>query len=531
MSNTLGPRTTVIATSNNVAVYTEGQPISTVTSTKGTHAKQTYLVAPGQVVFFNPATGLSTGTAATKSTVPLLMAGVAIDSDGDGSTDYIRWFNDGFTGCSARSLDGRAPNCGLASITDIFFGCAECNQTYTIEVQVYDPITEAFGSKSLGYIYHFSYTLPCGDCTTGDCVEVAANADEIMCGLYNKIKGIENDPNWDIKLNGFPLPRDHEYRFDVAKLYDGTATDFSDNTTFEYCLTQSDTACENCDVFTAIGGYSLDGDPDVVFSPATFTGTTSTRGQLASAIDQLNVALAGNGSAVFIPAVGNCCTNHKIEVNTCLLDFELHDHEGTVITPCATSNPFSELTRYSECQDCNSANSTITQRAGLRFYSKPIEGECGCLNGNKDKVEYYGEIEAYPVHGFKSNGGAWSARRQAATLPEGQGFEWQGKEIRTLRQPGTEPFVIKNFGGKYGFPEANDLLNQVTTNCKERYCVISAVIQQKTKHEMMGEVYFVPQTIYLLIPADHTTASASVLTALNNYLAGGDCGVASISCA
>lgn len=531
-TSTTSLRTSILVATADTAVLGNGVAVYTGPSAWGKKDSRINMTI-GQFVFMDATTKLGKGTTATKSTVPLVKIGVAVDNSGKGIPDDIRWANDGISGCSLRDLDGRAANCGLGNIADLHWGQVVCGQTYTIEVEAHDPITEAFGGRDLGYIYSFSYTHKCGDCSTGDCVDPTPNADEVMCGLYNKIKGIHNDPNWDILLNDLPLPVDHEYRFDVAKLFDGDSADFADDTTFEFCLTQTDGDCVSCDRFTDIGGYSL-GEGTVLFSPATYIndGETfySTRGHIESVVSQLEAALGGNGSVVFLPAVGNCCTTHKLEINTCLLDFALFDGEGVEIEPCNASNPFSAWTVYSECQDCNSANGTITPVAGLRFYSKPFEGECQCLAGNKAHAEYYSEVIPYFRRGWK-DGCIRKLVRQHGTIPEGQGFFWQAKEIQNLRYAFNAPFVVNNWGGKYGFPEDNDLLNQVTVDCKDSYCVISGTIQSKTRHDVTGETSSVPQTLYILIPTSFTTAQTSILLALNNYFTGGDCGLATISCA
>lgn len=530
MSRTTSFTTRIIASSADLAVYTNGAAVYSTPATRG--AKVRPLASPGQWVFMNADTQLSTGTTATPATVPNLKIGVAIDENGDGVSDYIRWFNDGIKGCQpVRDLRGRESNCGLGAIQDVFFGCVECGQTYTLGVQVYDPITEAFGMSGRGYMYTFSYTPPCSSCDGGDCPDTTISADQVMCGLYNKIKGIHNDPNWDIKLNNFPIPSDHTYRFDVSQLYnDNGAT----HTTFEYCLTASDGVCEDCNNFVDIGGYSLDGDVNVVFSPATYITESavkvSRRGLIESAVEQLNVALGGNGQARFLPAVGNCCSNHKIEVNTCLTNFELHDGDGVEIVPCSTSNPFSAVAIANECQDCDNADTTRTFTAGLRFYSKPVEGECDCVAGSLVIPHYFHELAVYPKLGFELNGGVYVQVRQTATLPEGQGFTWAAKELEFLENSETEPFTWGNYGGKYGLSvKKNDLLAQGTVNCERAYCTIQSLIQQKTDHTVTGDTRHFPQTIVALIPTDDTVAKASFLTAINTYLTG-DCGVATVTC-
>ncbi len=537
MSNT-ALRTSILATDYDGAVYAAGQPIYSSITVGGKNVVRV-LPLPGQVVFYNPATGLATGEAATKSTVPLLKVGVAYANDGNPNVaDDIWWFNDGMNGCSMQDMAGRAPACGITSIWDAHFTCIECNQAYTIEVIVTDPFTEAFGNPEVAkdFIYHFTYFYPCGDCSTGDCAESTPNADEVMCGLYNKIKGIHHDPNWDITLNDFPLEGDHEYRFDVAMLYDGDAPELTDETTYEYCITQSDSDCVDCVNFTAIGGYSLTGSVDETFDIPTTTsdgegGFFSTRSQIELAVAQLNAGLEGNGgSAVFLPAAGNCCTNHKIEVNTCLLNFELHNAAGVAIEPCQKSNPFSATTIYSQCQDCDSNNSTLTPRNGLRFYAKQVEGECSCIPGNKALVEYFAEIRVAFKRGWDLRG-VRSFARQYATLPKGQGFQWQSRQIAEHRHAFNPDFVVNNWGGKYGHPEPNDILNQIKVNCKESYCVIGGTYAGKTEHSPIGHVNFAVQDIYLLVPNDHATAKTSILAAINNYFAGGDCGIPTITCA
>lgn len=530
MANTTSIRTNIAATNYDGAVYAAGLPIYAVTTVQG-KTLSTVLPVPGQFVFYNPNTGLSTGTAATKSTVPLLKFGIAVSYSGSTvSADEILWYNDGTSGCGFASLAGVDGKCGTGTIWDLLFGCIVCGQTYTIEVQVYDPFTESFGEQGIGFIYSFSYTLPCGNCATGDCVEPTPNPDEVMCGLYNKIKGIHNDPNWDITLNSLPLPADHEYRFEVAKLYDGDAANYADHTTFEYCLTETDTVCKDCDQFTPIGGYTLDGSTAVVFPVATYTGANSSRSQIESAVFQLNAALGGNGTAVFLPAVGNCCTNSKIEVNTCLINFELKDHQAVNIVPCSESNPFSSQTIYAECQDCDSANTTNDFTVGLRFYSLPVEGVCDCMAGNQVLSEHFSEVEAYFKRGWNTNGGVRTIKRQFGSLPQGQGFQWQWREILSMQDGFRENFVVDNWIGKWGMPAANDRLNRTTVNCNDSYCVIGGTLRSITRTDNTGEQSRVGQDIYILIPKDHTTAKTSILLGLNNFFSGGDCGIPIVTC-
>lgn len=543
MSNTIALRTTVIAADRDAVVFASGGPVYGGGSEDG--LTPSYVIPlPGTVVFYNPETGLSTGTAATKSTVPLLQIGVAVSYSGDTNvSDDIIWFNDGFNGCSIQNMSGRASACGTGSIVDALWNgnCLECNKTYTIRVEVYDPFTETFGKAGEGHKYAFSYTLPCGDCTTGDCVQPTPNSDEVMCGLYNKIKGIHPDPSWSILYNGLPLPGDHEYRFDVAMLYDDGSAEAPASTTFEYCLTATDGDCTDCTNYTDIGGYNLTGgeETDVVFSPATFSEVDeetlySSKKQIISAVAQLNTVLSEQGgSAVFLPAVGNCCDNNKIEINTCLVDFVLNDGAGVPIVPCDDSNPFDEQTIYSECQDCDSSNTTRSYTNGLRFFSKPVEHVCDCIPGNIVLAEYFSEVEVYFDESSKSwpSTGVRTVRRQLGSLPKNQGFQWNATELANMHEGFRQPFIVDNNVGKYGLPSANDYRSRLTTKCLDSYCSLEGVFAGKTKHTEMGETAFTAQSVALLLKTGNTTAITSVLTAWNNYFAGGDCGLATITCA
>ena len=267
----------------------------------------------------------------------------------------------------------------------------------------------------------------------------------------------------------------------------------------------------------------------MMFDPVTYVDANSRKAHIKSAISQLNAGLGANGSAVYLEAVGNCCTNNKIEVNTCKVDFQLLDHNGAAITPCATSNPFSDQTVYSECQFCGNANTTRTFSRGLRFYSKPVLPKIDPIPGNHTYQDYLSEVEVKFMRGWE-NSGSKTVVRQHPTLPKGQGFEWAAKEIKALREGFTQPYYVDNFGGNYGYPEPNDLLRQGLVDQNDAYCVIGGRYTGKGYVENTGESKAVPMDIYFLIKSDHTNAKTSILAALNNYFAGGDCGLPTITC-
>jgi hypothetical protein len=408
------------------------------------------------------------------------------------------------------------------------FKCIECGQTYTLEIHVFNPDTEAFGRGYAGSdIYSFSYTPSCGDCTGDDCPETTVSADQLMCGLYNVIKGINVDPNWDLRLNRFPIEPNHKYPFDVAQLYDGGTT------TFEYCLTESDGECLDCVNLVDVGGFeSTTGSLDVTFSPATWVTEdevkVSKRVHLERVAKAITTSLDGHGTAIYLPPTGNCCS-HKLEVNTCFTDFVLVDGDDATIAPCASSNPFSSITLYNECQDCDNANTTTDFTAGLRFFSRAVQGQCDCIPVNHALVEYFVDLEIYPRAGF-AEGGAKVLLRQEPTIAEGQGFVWQSREIEALRRYSSEDFLYGNATGRYGTPALNDRLSHITTNCRDGYCIITQKVAPESKHTIAGERYFPPAQITFLIPTADTATQTSFLETYNAYFSGGACGLGTLAC-
>lgn len=535
MSRNNSIREVVFASSGNQEIFATGQALWS-TPTTFSSGDSFISVLPGQWVFVNTDTGLSVGPEATKTNTPNIAIGLGVDLNGDGISDFIRWAYDSISGCGSVQGHTASPaQCGVPPITDLFFGCIECGQTYTFEVHVTTPETYAFGvGPNMSEIYSFSYTPSCGDCTTEDCPDTTVSADQVMCGFYNIIKNIHVDPNWDIKLNGFPVQADHKYPFEVAKLYND---DGSTSTTFEFCLTETDGACIDCVNLSDVGGaQSTLGAFDETFTNTWVTENevkVSKRIHIERVITLIDAALDGNGNAVYIAPTGNCCDNHKIEVNTCLTDFVLEDGDGAAITPCGDSNPFSTITNYNECQDCDNANTTTTYTAGLRFYGKSTQGACDCIPGNQAINEYFSEIRVFPKSGW-ADGGAKTVERQTQTLAEGQGFVWQARELAAIRRYTGEDFVYGLSVGRYGTPAENDVLSHVTTDCHDSYCVIAQRVAPyaASAHNIAGERFFPKATVFFLIPQNDTTTRTSFLTTYNAYFAAaGECALSSLSCA
>lgn len=534
MSTTHSIRTVTMASKGNLGLYAQGAPgtaIYAAPSEYGADDAQ-ILVPPGQYVVMDVATKLSLDNTATKTANPNIKIGLAIDLNGDGISDTIRWHLETSSGCAVESMEAELPTCGVASIVDVFPRCVKCGETYTIQVRAYRPDLDPYASSpGIGNVYDFSYQVPCGGCEDGDCPD-EVNADVLMCGMANVIDGINTDPNWDVRLNSMPFEvKKHDFPFTVAQLYN------TGNTTYELCLTESDASCADCVNLPDIAGFSsASGNLDITFSPATFVTEggvkVSKRAHWELAANLITKHLAGKGKAVFLPAVGNCCTNHKLEVNSCLTDLVFKDGDGNPIALCggAATSPFAAVTIYNECKDCdNAASESWTPTIGWRFYAKAQQARCGCVADNYTLAEYFTEIEVFPKYGFV-DGGVAVIKRQESTLPTGQGFQWQAVELYHLEEYAGETFVEDNYNGKHGEPELNDRLNHVTTNCRDSYCAVTLTQAQLRRRDISGRTHAPKVTSHFLMPKADTTTQTQMLAFLNAYFAGEECGVATVAC-
>ena len=533
MSNTTSIRTVTMASKGNLAVYAEGAAGTAIYGMPSSDGADDaiILVPPGQYVLMDPTTKLSLDTSVNKTTAPSVKFGLAIDLNDDGISDTIRWILERHSGCSVVHQEAEVSSCGLPGIIDVFPKCIKAGQTYTIQIRVFRPELDPYAEvPGLGNVYDFSFTVPVSGCVGEDCPETV-DPDVLMCGLANIIDGKNPDPGWDVRLNSYPFDlRKHDWPFTVAQLYN------EGNTTYQYCLTESDATCKDCVNWPDIAGISSEsGSIDVTFSPATYVTEggvkVSKRAHWERAVNLINVALGGKGKAVLLPAVGNCCTENKLEINTCLLDLVLDDGDGNPIAICggAATNPFSAITIYNECQNCDSSNQSWTPTIGWRFYSKPLMGRCGCVADNFTLAEYYAEISVHPKYGFEQ-GGVAVITKQEPTFPKGQGFQWQSVELEHLEEYGGETFVECNYNGKYGEPEDNDRLKHVTVNCREAYCAITQQFSQVRRRGVAGDTLSPMTTAHILIPKGDNTTITSVLTFLNGYFAGEECGVPTVSC-
>lgn len=522
MSTTHSIRTVSMASKGNLALYASGAPGTAVYATPSAYGEDdaAILVPPGQYVAMDAKTKLSLDHTATMTSNPFLKLGLAIDLNDDGISDIIRWVFDtsGAAGApTVTSLLTEKAVCGVSNIWDIFPRCVKCGETYTLQIRAFAPNLDPYASSpGIGNVYDFSFTMPCGGCDDGDCPP-EVNADILMCGLANIVDGKNPDPGWDIRLNSMPFEvQKHKYPFTLSQLYN------TGNTWYKYCLSDSDGTCVNCVNMPDIGGISSEtGGFDV-----TFTGTyvtenatkVSKRAHWERAVGLMNAALAGKGKAVFLPAVGFCCDNHVLDINSCLTDLVIKDGDGNPISPCDgwPKSPYSNVTIYGECQNCDSSNETWTPTIGWRVYSKPMEGRCGCVADNFALAEYYSEVEVFPKFGFD---GVWKNEIQVATMTLGQGFQWQGVELYHLEEYAGENFVEDNYNGKHGEPEMNDRLKHATFQCRESYGIITMQFTVPIRRDVSGRTHNPQITLNLGVPTADTVTRDSMIQFFNAYYA------------
>lgn len=481
-------------------------------------------IKPGVLVITDANKMNSLGAAPSASTHPKIRFAVGISIGNTGMTDYYR-FSAPIASTALQAYDSSEAVCGQNGIQDFFFDeCITRGKGYGIEVTVKNNESDSFGRKNQGWRYHFSYTPGWNACD--DCDE-SVPADEVMCGLYNVINKLDAPGEWNIRLNGEVLPADHEFPFYVDKLYNA-------NSTYEYNLapdTTDDTTCENCLNYQAIGGVrSVAGDFDVTFSPVYHVTVGANEYSRAAAMEaianQITVALAGNGSASVVPCTGKCC-EIKLEINSCLTDIQLFDDADTTITPTQVTNPFSAVSVYQECEDCDNPAATKTYAAGLRFRAKgKLRTEKNLIPTNNVPESFVSDIEVYPTESWASaTGGTRVERKQSPVEPKGQGIKWQLREKRWLLEGDGERLVHHHKGGKHQEPVERDILRRLTIDDEKSYCVLG-IKNRYTGHsdETEGIVHTPSYNLNILVydPTGSNTLATSLQSALSGYFTEGE---------
>lgn len=433
-----------------------------------------YIIPPNRLIIADENLQNSLGAAPNPATNPTIHFGVGVDINGNGTVDYIRWSSP-FTAVSPETYDSDRPECGQSDIVDwTFSDCIRRGAPYTVEIVLKNNETESYNRKEQGDRWSFTFTPSWDNCE--DCSEVVS-ADELMCGIYNKINKLDAPGDWDVRLNGELVSSEIDIPFGVSKLFD--ANQGVGDTTFEFVFSPDqtdDSTCENCINYPDLGGFTANGGAiDVDFSiPVTDVGGNfyTKKGLFERAAREIKEALGGHGDAIVRECTGPCC-DLILEVNTCYTDFALEDSEGAPIAPTNASNPFTAITVYQECEDCDHPAATKMHKAGLRFYGKPPYVEPNSLKTNNVPETTVTRVEVYPVNGFNQYGSFATTYRQHAAEPRNTGKELAVTERQLLETNRDELVEHHLRGGSLMAPVGDDIINHLLVNEDLPYCVVS----------------------------------------------------------
>lgn len=493
-----------IVTAGNYGFAAAGQPLFSYVG-KGKSARIIYNVAPGQLVAYTVTNGVTltvTGATLAASDIYELYVGVGVDLNGDGVTDDIRHIGiEHVSGCQPREVSTSSPRCGGPQVTDFYFDCTKCDETYSVMVRVDDNQTRSFSPWNKSFSeFVGSIVTNCSSCD--DC-PVEHNCKEVACKLADALNGeldlkIGNNGYPDWKGQGLPRP------FFATRLHANSTV---------YCLGPKTDAelCEDCTYIDAIGGANING----TFYP--FTGvvnpaddTQAFIGQVDSIVAQLNEAFITEysqgqegvnphaGSAYATGSYQQCCPI-QLHVNTCDETFELLDNsngtgiEGSPIYGVKT-NPFTvhgTVTTPLDCIDCDDSPTSSAFPCGIRVIAEQIKGDCNCYIDQP--LAFYGrKIEILPF-GEGWRGKPWRVKEvQAMELPSGFGAWIQWLEYQDLPEGRGRRFSRSNVNkGWANLPDKKSRIkNAVTAKCDKNYCsyYMKSFVEKKKLSDEYGVI-------------------------------------------
>jgi len=505
-------RQNVIAASGNYAMYTSGASVFSSTGE--------CLVAPGQLVVYNPKTLKALGAGITLTTNPEIVIGVGVDLDGDGVSDTIRAnFGDKLYGHNLTAASAEPPACGVSPIKDFFFDCTHYEDDFTVAITIDDQQsrTENYYNKNFTYVVHVKVAkTPCDTCDTGVSCKI------VSCQIVDAFKGnvgsksILKREKWVTNA----IKRNFDAAgFELVNLYggDNLATDY----TKDFCVSTVAGDCDNCidtDFLFTTATYTDENDEEqtITFTNVANVGGTATlTAQLKRVISQINTALNGHGSAVLMKGIGKCCP-YRIQVNTCFADFAITDLE-----PCAESNPF-DVTYVKElsCKNCDVNAAVAVPKCGFRVIAKPVDYNCGKFPERSPVVNFLQNIEIYPISGFKD--GQWYVNPvQAGANPAGLGYHWQF--IDQNSDNGGLGRTHNEYNDQYGYlglPGVNDRINSTNIKCQLQYCSynIHHNIPYDTS-DIFGYKKYINGLTSVIVPTGDTTTKTGFEAIINPYLA------------
>lgn len=532
-------RTSYLATCNNPAIAATGQTLYSSDS-------DFLPVMTGQLVIYNPKTN-TTMAVGDIATAKNLAVGVGIGIPGQSAVEIQHISREVIDLCSTQlRASVTPPVCGNGQVVDVYLnGCIECGKTYSIAVNLDDNYARSVYELNDPIPYIFTVTADC--CDNCDACEGSASKEDLVCKFVDQINGtVQTDITKITRFQNSKLTNQYQ-PFRAARLFltdnADPQTEDSASTNWSFCLTATDTDCENCGVLTGITGVRIDGE-DTVFVNTTRAGdnTITDHQQVTNLVEQLNKALdAVGGSAYLDHGLGKCCS-YCIKVNTCASEVRLitageDNEEETIYVDGTRSVPFQTFDVDPICRGCGATATEIAPTAGFRIYVNPVTVPCDLSYPPNLPVPktYVRRIDA------QAWGDGWpctsflTTEVTAQTLPEGYGYYWQDMAHTGRHRGGKgKDWRYNNVHrGTIGLPDASSISSSLPDCliCDEQYCVYN-VVSTTTKGRKYNNTVVQQNTDldYLLVPKKDTATQAAVEAVFNALNARGTCTLGNIDC-
>lgn len=501
-------RENFLVTYGNLGFFAAGQPVYNTTNVTG--KGPTVNVPPGQLVIYNPITNLSIDpTLWNKTDNGRFVLGVGYDGEGKGwSTAIRKSFGDIMHGCHITSAIASNAACGLTAIKDaVLTKCLPSNEPIAINITVTDHSTMNEFPYQTNPVYTFTGYVPSELCSGCD--------DPLDCNAF--VKSLNDQINNPVRidrrknLRSGSFPR-QDFPFSFAPLY---------NTSYQFCISPVDLACETCSSVAGITGLNIAGAL-VPFNFSTIAGNPNYTSfqQLHYVAAQITAALGGKGTATILKSTGGCCP-YQIEVNTCLAIGNLvtKSNVGATVNlaPCSTTNPFEAINIDADSLLCDATGSTITPTCGFRVMAAPIEFDHSCYIDLNPPRFMSRDVNIY---GGKNTPFPFTVKEiQAATQPTGLGITWALREYNSANGgTGRNQNGDNRHYGPLGLPGKKDRVNAVVVNPRIDYA--SLVIEHRAHVAAMEYANYMNVlhgTTIILTPNGDTTTKTAITNAFNQY--------------
>lgn len=423
------------------------------------------------LVFYDPRTNRTISNGDTIADVPKLGIAKAIDPQGLGYPTRLQKAYGGFVdGRALQNFTSEPPKCGCNQVVDFYGDCTNYGTQYSVTI-------ETRGDRTLDYnLWNFwekeTFTVNLKNFSCDSCVS-GVDEKQVFCALAKQVNSHERTVS-DKKAGAFrrrALKQQAKVR--KFKAYPILGNDY------EWTISHSSTACENCNQMTGIGGVKIDGT-DYTFNGTTIAGspTLSLKGKQNQIADRINNAFktAGvEGSAVVKQQIyggGQPCCDFQILVNSCVT-VDLLDGNGAVLSGKVTTNPFSAVTTTANCKGCD-PDESWTPTAGLRVVALGMEIDCDCTNPVDRKAWYHREVRIHSQLQERKWGRFATKVVQPVVIPDNLGVQWKKRMLDADHGgPGRDydPWTVDH-AGLYATPRKGTAFTEATKgiNCTDLYC-------------------------------------------------------------